>query len=319
LKSILIEFENRELYDQLFLNIEKDLTISNVLNRLEFLFSANESCELEIEFCSSHFSEFESKDLFSLSFEIISSIISKPSIQLQDEESLFELISNRYKTDSRFFSLFEFVQFECLSGQSIQSFIELMTKSFDLFTFSIWCSLSRCLSNDQLICSVGETSNLDGIISTLTKRFGENAVSISASGEGYPASNSLRQVIDFENQCHFYTKNEANSWICYDFETRRIKVTAYSIRSRCDGNWTQLRFWVLEGSNDGVNWVGIDDRKNDSSLKSAGAVVTFKVEEEFQKEFQKIRIRQTGKNSGNNDHIVVSGIEFFGVLKGVKS
>jgi hypothetical protein len=47
-KSIFCELSNRELYEQIYGKSSDDLTILNV-DRLQFLFSANESCEREIE------------------------------------------------------------------------------------------------------------------------------------------------------------------------------------------------------------------------------------------------------------------------------
>jgi hypothetical protein len=71
----------------------------------------------------------------------------------------------------------------------------------------------------------------------------------------------------------------------------------------------------LEGSNDGLKWVTIDDRRNDTSLNSIGVISTFSIAKGFEEEFRMIRLRQTGKNSNNFDNIVVNAIEFFGVLR----
>jgi hypothetical protein len=217
------------------------------------------------------------------------------------------------------------------------SFISHINESFDLLTFPIWHSLCSRLSlsvspefsNDRFIderscvCDFDVNSPQSGIISYLTKRFGghvidRNIVSITASSIRIPQSYPLRHVADFENRSYFATKNEANSWICYDFKDMRIKVTHYSIRSRRDQNSQHLRFWTLEGSNDGSTWVKLDDRQNDTSLNSEGAISTFSISEGFQGEFQQIRLRQTGKNSNNSDHLIVNAIEFFGVLKSPK-
>jgi hypothetical protein len=219
----------------------------------------------------------------------------------------------------------------------MNSFIELIHESFDLLTFPIRLSLSHRLSLsvsipssvdrfiDQhcCVCRFNRNSPQDGIISYLTKRFGghvidRNIVSITASSIGDRQSYPLRHVADFENQSMFHTKNEANSWICYDFKDMPIEVTHYSIRTRRDRDTRHLRFWILEGSKDGLRWVTIDDRKNDTSLNSQGAISTFSISEDLQEEFRQIRLRQTGKNSSGDHYLVVNAIEFFGVLKGLK-
>jgi hypothetical protein len=145
-----------------------------------------------------------------------------------------------------------------------------------------------------------------------------NTVSITTSSIGNAQSYPLRHVADFENQTFFCTNVEANSWICYDFKDMQIKVTHYSIRSARNLNSYHLGFWTLEGSKDGLIWVTIDDRKNDTSLNSKGAISTFSISESFQKDFRMIRLRQTGKNSTGTDELVVNAIEFFGVLKAPK-
>jgi hypothetical protein len=142
----------------------------------------------------------------------------------------------------------------------------------------------------------------------------QNVLAITASSVTSPQSHPIRQVVDFESQVSFYTQNQVNSWICFDFKDMRIGVRNYSVRSRCDYNGNHLRFWCLEGSNDGVNWVGIDERVNDGTLNSAGAVATFGIEEGFREEFRMVRIRQTGKNSSGNLFLQVSAIEFYGFL-----
>jgi hypothetical protein len=275
--------------------------------------------------------------------ELISNIISQGSIQLKDEESLYEIISSKSKSkskqneDSQFFSLFEHVRFEYLSTESMKSFIEMINESFDFLTFPIWRSLCHRLSlsvsidfsidrfvcKPFCVCRFNPNSNQDGIISYLTKRFGghvidRNIVSITTSSVANHRSHPLRHVAGFMNQTCFYTNCEACSWKCYDFKDMQIKVTHYSIRTLRDGNDSHLRSWTLEGSKDGLKWMKIDDRRNDTSLNSKGAISTFSISEGCEEEFRMIRLLQTGKNSSDNDYLVVNAIEFFGVLTGSK-
>jgi hypothetical protein len=215
----------------------------------------------------------------------------------------------------------------------------MISESFDLLTFPIWHSLcprlSLSVSNESLnecsidrfvdkfssvVCGFDQNSKQNGIISYLTKRYGghvidRNIVSITASSIPNSQSYPLRHIADFSNQSYFLMKNEANSWICYDFKDMQIKVTHYSIRSRRDGNDSHLRSWTLEGSQDGLILVKIDDRTNDTSLSSQGAISSFSISESVQTEFRMIRLRQTGKNSSGYDQLVVNAVEFFGVLK----
>jgi hypothetical protein len=83
----------------LFGKFESEPTIVNAFDRIKFLISMNESCEREIEFCASHFYEIDLTSIFSMQFEIISN----ESLQMKDEESLYEIISLKQNENSRFF------------------------------------------------------------------------------------------------------------------------------------------------------------------------------------------------------------------------
>jgi hypothetical protein len=141
-----------------------------------------------------------------------------------------------------------------------------------------------------------------------------NIVSLTASSIGNETY-LLHNVADFGNQGFFYTNDEADSWIRYDFKDMQIKVSHYSIRSAQTYNGGHLRSWTLEGSKDGSNWVKIDDRENDTSLNSKGAVSTFSVSESVEEGFGMIRLRQIGTNSDGTDYLAVDAIEFFGILE----
>jgi hypothetical protein len=208
----------------------------------------------------------------------------------------------------------------------------LINTSFQVLTFAIWEALSRRLSlsvsptfhNDRIYeafnsicCSFVEGSPLNGIISYLTQKCGghicdRGIVSINASSVAEPQAWPLTNVAYFENHNGFYTKDEPNSWICYDFKNMRIKPTHYSVRSRRDYNYHHLRCWTLEGSHDGKSWVELDRRENNATLNSQDAIATFSISQSI--EVQLIRLRQLDKNSYGSHSLVVSAIEIFGIV-----
>ena len=57
----------------------------------------------------------------------------------------------------------------------------------------------------------------------------------------------------------FFSNDETNSWICYDFKGRRVTPTSYSISC---GEQLRLRSWVFELSNDGEEWEVVDRRED---------------------------------------------------------
>jgi hypothetical protein len=75
----------------------------------------------------------------------------------------------------------------------------------------------------------------------------------------------------------------------------------------------------LEALTDGLRWVEIDDRANDTSLNSKRAISTSSISEDFQKEFGRIHLRLTRKNGSDGDYLEVNGIKFLEVLKESKA
>ena len=128
-----------------------------------------------------------------------------------------------------------------------------------------------------------------------------------------------------KNQCHqitnygwndwWETRDEANSWVRFDFKTRRVYLKSYSLKSD-GGSCQHLLRWSIEGSNDGNEWKEIDKRDT-QDLNGNYIVKNYECElnrtsEEF---YRYLRLRQTGLNSYNNHYLKLSEIEFFGVLQ----
>jgi hypothetical protein len=335
------ELGNRELYEAITANLQDDLSVENIFDRLRFEFGIGDDCEAEIEFCSSHLYELEAADLRSLPFELFSSIISHKSIRLKDEDSFYSIIHSRVCTESDFLGLFEYVRFEYLSSTSIEMFIELMNKSLEGMTMGLWGSLCRRLSfghrdfrDDRFfgrfnydVCPFVSSSPLDGILSHLSRKYGGHVsdgeiISITASGIGSiidtPEVNPLGNLASVGHGEVFYTRNAANSWICYDFKEMQISLTHYSIRTDCDYQCYHLRSWILEGSKNGLSWTELDRRENDTTLDSPGVIGTFSIGEGNGEGFRMIRLQQTGRNSRDTDELVVTAIEFFGDIKRLK-
>jgi hypothetical protein len=330
LRCLSAELGNRELYEPLYAQSALKLSIANVIDRIELHSEFGHNCDLEIEFCSSHFSELESTDLCSLPVEIFRAIVSRESLQLKSEDSLYSMIHARIVEDRSLFSLLEYVRFEYLSVTSITLFLELMNESFCDTTIGIWRSLSRRLSlpwkwatfcaSAPGVCPFSWGNQMDGIISYLTRKRGGHVldtgtVSITTSDPGVHGGHSLRNIVKAGNRAPFCTTDRRNSWICFDFKDLRVIVTQYSIRTGCDWNYAHLRSWRLEGSLDGVQWVELDHQENDRRLCIDGDVAATSIRGQNRAAYRMIRLQQTGQNSGRSDHLSLAGIEFFGAVE----
>jgi hypothetical protein len=87
---------------------------------------------------ASQFYQFSVSDSDNLSFSGLHSLLSDPTLVLQSEDSLFEIIHRHASQNAAFFPLLEFLQFEFLSDQCIRSAFNFLSASFDFLTFGIW-------------------------------------------------------------------------------------------------------------------------------------------------------------------------------------
>jgi hypothetical protein len=317
--SVSKELCNYEVYDYIFRLAEGDISISNVIDRIKIYSEIGSNCETEIGFAASHFFEISSSDFWELRYETLRDILQRHELKVESEDWLYELISRRISSDSKYFELLELIRFEFVSSDVFSEYLEVVSNSFEYFTISHWRSLhSRLIlpvspkqSNDRLSVQplsfpFSSSSPLSGIIANLTSRYGGNVhdrgiVNITANR---PAdSRDVPKVIaDLGDNSEYMSTNDENQSICFDFKTLKIKPTHYTIRTQCAGpNKCHLKNWVIEGSTDGTLWVEIDRRENNSDLNNSKAIQTFSVSKVDT--FRMIRLRQTGENHYNDYHL----------------
>jgi hypothetical protein len=332
--SIAREFENSELLFSIKNQIDPKLNNSTVIPRLIERYEFDLPIDEEVEFLSSHLYEFSLSSLSKVCFDGIEAIVSHPSLRIESEDFLYELVISRMNEDCSFFNLLEFVRFEYLSAPTLSDFSRIVCEHFDLLNVSILSSIcvrliqnisptvpNSRLSGREFVPNV--SAPLEGIISYLTREYGGNVhdrgIVTVTSSEPYSSDSSYaaKNAADLTADSYFYSKNAPNQWLCYDFGDRRIILTHYSIRSRYNGSADDLypKSWVIEILNEGSNWEEVDRRENDSSLKGRNQTQLFKVSRLV--ECRLVRLRQVGKNhySSSDDRLVISGFEIFGLLK----
>ena len=159
---------------------------------------------------------------------------------------------------------------------------------------------------------------LDGIIAHLTREIGnvheQGIVNVTASSTGATACHP-RYVTSLGVNLCFGSKNEPNSWICWDFKEGRVSPMSYSIMTilRGQGN-RHLKSWALEVSNDGENWKVIDSRENSNDLNDCIATENFKIRPRPCGSFRFVRLRMTGPNHFGDYSLHINSLEFFGDL-----
>jgi hypothetical protein len=129
-------------------------------------------------------------------------------------------------------------------------------------------------------------------------------------------------VADLEaRDSHFWSKNQPNEFITYDFKEMTVLAKQYAIRSTSEGakGHHHLKSWVVEVSEDGEEWVEVDRRVDDQNLNGRAAVAVFVIAVPVVGRF--IRLRQIDVNHCDNpmgavNSLVLSAWEIFGDLFG---
>ena len=285
-------------------------------------------------FIASHFYEIEKEILEALDLETAQLLLSSPSLRIKDgnEDSLYDFVRFRSENDLRFASLFEFVYFEYLSVNRIGDFASFVRENLlEKLNTGIWRQICRRLILDskpkeknphdhwgKIEFLYDESKKFDGVIAHLTRECIGNVhdrgiVNATASScTGY-----AKNAVDLGTNSSYWSNDEQDSWICYDFKERRVIPTSYSVRSYQGGpGWYHLRSWVIEVSNDGSSWTEIDRRDHNNDLNGFCVTQNFKISLVPTESFRLFRLRQTGKNHKGSYVLALTSLEVFGTLFG---
>jgi hypothetical protein len=333
LKSICRELENDDFEYQLHNLLGTKLTIANAIVRLKSLRFSSLDHSREIEFIAIHFEDFPRSSLPALTLDSLYSVFSHPRIQLHSEDDLYNFISHKISIDVSYFRLFELVHFAFLSMDSLRDFIQLTSTHFEYFTFSIWEQLqvrlamapssSACDSQRFRVAGAAfpfsPKTPLTGIIAHLTGECRGNVhargvVQITASST-YGSQRGCSNVADLTANTEWLSACQAGQWLCYDFKGSRVEVTDYSIQIADVPGGGPRNFpksWILEASEDGSQWIVLDERSDNSDLKGRSKIATFSVTHRHISRM--IRIRQTGLNHNDEVYFGFRALELFGGL-----
>ncbi|OHT15508.1 hypothetical protein TRFO_02828 [Tritrichomonas foetus] len=308
---------------------------SNLLINSEFIDFLSEHF---YEICSDLLREVEHQNI---SFEMIKYILSNDNLVILNEDQLLDFIISltdfNHIKDRNHQNFYEFVEFEKLSENGIERFFSYF--DYNELTNELWSKLKIFFhpnhSNLNVLITprypdniiLNKTFDLNqninrftGVIHYLTKECGgnvhdKNVVAVSSSSF-HGLYSIAKNVVDLENKTNYYqSKNEKNSWICYDFKDKRIQPTYYSIRSRHDSNSHHLQTWSIEGFSEVISdWVELDYQTNVNCLKGINSEHTFEITKHKNKTFQKLRLFMKGENTNNCYFLTISALEFYGKL-----
>ena len=300
------------------------------------------------DFVASHFYEIEKQLLDDLDLKTSQFLLSSPSLQLEDEDSLYDFVRSRSENDLSFASLFEFVHFDYLSVHSIEDFSSFVSyRCIENINLDIWGQICTRLileakpsgANPRVFIpppiEYRETEffydvskPLEGIFAHFTRECGGNIhdqgiVNITASDcpeDRCCPKNTVNGLGNANNQNNFgreffCSENYPDSWICYDFKERRVLPTSYTVMSFWERPHAEHpQSWVIEVSNDATSWTEIDRRDNNDELNDYDAIANFEISGVSNESFRFFRFRQTGPNHYGNYYLTIARLEIFGTL-----
>jgi hypothetical protein len=166
---------------------------------------------------------------------------------------------------------------------------------------------------------MNSASPLDGVFSHLSRKLGENlhekgimtitSRSVYANDPQHSPKNLAAPILG----C-FFCPLTAIEWVQWDFHELRVAPTHYSIQTHNSPvGSAHLKSWVIEGSINGSSWIELHRRTNSHDLNGPAVIRSFSISKMIDCRF--IRLRQTGSNHRNDNNLVFSCLELFGILR----
>ena len=176
------------------------------------------------------------------------------------------------------------------------------------------------LTNKEIKKQYSKKDPLDGLLNTLMEAgTGSGAlVRVTASSvmSPDPKHAPINAAMVKQNSV-FFSSEERNPWLCYDFMNHRVTADAYVLRSFYEAgeNGYHPKSWVIEGSDNGAAWSVLDEVAEDHQLNGKNKIAMYKIKKP--KPFKMIRIRSTGPNHYRiiRYALVLSSFELFGVYE----
>ena len=304
-----------------------EMTWKAVVERIRAKHESHRSCKSELDFVALYFFRAELEALANLSLSELELVLTNPLLKLESEDQLYDTILalvDRHNSDE-YLVLLRYVQFVFLTEEKQNEFLDRIFP--DLVDDSIWKMLCECVrrvsrSKEKKSLEVAERyafdlSNVDhafkGIFDRLSDECDGNPhtkdeIAITASSTN---KSDCFHLVDSEWNSWWESKRESNSFVQFDFKSRRVCLSKYSLKS--DGGNGHLLSWVIEVSNDGSTWEIVDDRYT-QDLNGASIVKTYSCNKRTDRFVRFVRLRQTSRNSGYGLSLCLSRIEFFGIL-----
>jgi hypothetical protein len=324
--QLCVLLENRELLLALLRGAPDGRAADTILPRLKILASIDCDLSEDVAIAAAHFSEIPISQLAStgLDLDVISAILSHPSLRAWSEDSIVSLIGQLPNS----VSLLAFVRFEWLSRSGIEEVIELLSSSFEMLSFPVWERICARLRLDVSVSGWNSRTieqRSGPIIRSLYEHCHRNIcdsglVSVTASHTNSSCygsefnGGSPKAVFDLDSRKGWYDNNKRTSWLQIDFLTRQIHVDSYTITFGKQTETYKQR-WTLEGSADADTWEVIDDHSSEETTRHEFEVAKFECNRPSDRAFRYLRLSARSYCWGGQYQLGLSCLEFFGILR----
>ncbi|KAK8870689.1 hypothetical protein M9Y10_008576 [Tritrichomonas musculus] len=346
----IIEILDNDSIETNEIGCQAKITMNNVFHLIkkheQYCLFNSKALQDEIDFISSHFfllDESQEEELKNIKINTLEIIIKNHKLQLKSEDQLISIINKLYSNNSKYSFLYEYVDFSNVTVNKITEFLKIY--NIDDLTHDSWKNLSLRLEqrvmkideiktnnsryhkplklndqNDEKEISIQYEKNyeFDGIINYLSNNSQlsiYDAIKITSSSTYW--DHSPRNAVLYDDHSkYFFSQNQENSWICFDFKKYKIIPKNYSVKSHDNlPNNCHPRSWVIEGSNDNNTWEIVDEQKDCSLLNGNLLASTFTIQNIDNKEYRFLRMRQTQSCWNGSNNFSIDSIEFYGSLK----
>jgi hypothetical protein len=138
--AICADLWNSELCRSVYPELRNGITIHNVVDRVGFLSSTRCDVSTELAFIASHFHLLlcHHDALMALPFPMIYEILSRGSLTLESEDSLYDFINKGTEMNQEMLSLLEFVRLEHCSTEVMNDFLDRLSDDVCKTNASMW-------------------------------------------------------------------------------------------------------------------------------------------------------------------------------------
>ena len=146
------ELENDELLGRVInfqLDLE-DVSLSNVVDRIQIRSEVHSGCKCELDFLASHFFEAELDVLKHLSLSDLEQVLTNPQLKLKSEDQLYDtILLLAGENGDEVLALLRYVEFVFLSESKLDEFLDNIFPDLVTYVWDSLCDYLRCFRSSE--------------------------------------------------------------------------------------------------------------------------------------------------------------------------